>query len=254
MNPQTPVFTSSRLSKTLQEILHDKDALPYFIQYMQSRNAGHIIKFWLDAESFQASSWMRIRSSSLKTRSRSSSCTQSGSDDEPGSSAVGVAPGPASSSASFTCPTASSAATGSMALGSSASISVTATVVSQGQPDCICSRTNTASSGATTPSPSCAAHYHTPPSSPSSPSHYHSPSCDTDASHVPYSRHSPPSGDTQTGSHSQTAPSEVKTSSPTAEPSLPKPSNSQQPTVDWQEKLRKSMLCKCPPKTIQVPV
>ena len=35
--------TSSRLSKTLLEILHDKEALPHFIQYMESRNAGRYV-------------------------------------------------------------------------------------------------------------------------------------------------------------------------------------------------------------------
>ena len=37
---------------------------------MGSQNAEHIIKFWLDAESFQASSWTRIRSQSLKSQHR----------------------------------------------------------------------------------------------------------------------------------------------------------------------------------------
>ena len=63
----TPVLTSSRLSKTLTEVLHDKEALPYFIQFMATRKGEHLIKFWLDAESFQASSWTRIRSHSLKS-------------------------------------------------------------------------------------------------------------------------------------------------------------------------------------------
>ena len=67
LKPQTPMLTSSRLSKTLCEVLHDKDALPYFIQYMASKGGEQIIKFWLDAESFQASSWTRIRTHSLKT-------------------------------------------------------------------------------------------------------------------------------------------------------------------------------------------
>ena len=70
LKPRTPMITSSRLSKTFHEVLHDKDALPYFIQFMGSQNAEHIIKFWLDAESFQASSWTRIRSQSLKSQHR----------------------------------------------------------------------------------------------------------------------------------------------------------------------------------------
>ncbi len=32
LKPQTPMVTSSRLSKTFHEVLHDKEALPYFIQ------------------------------------------------------------------------------------------------------------------------------------------------------------------------------------------------------------------------------
>ena len=58
------------------EIIHDKDALSYFIQYMNNNKAGHLIRFWLDAESFQAASWTRLRSRSLKVpseRSRSNS-------------------------------------------------------------------------------------------------------------------------------------------------------------------------------------
>lgn len=68
----SPLRTSSRLSKTFQEILHDKDALPYFIQYMESKDADHLIRFWLDAESFQAATWTRIRTQSMQSLSRSS--------------------------------------------------------------------------------------------------------------------------------------------------------------------------------------
>lgn len=40
----------SSLSKSLPEILSDKSALGYFIQYMDSRNCVNLIKFWLEVE------------------------------------------------------------------------------------------------------------------------------------------------------------------------------------------------------------
>ncbi|KAK2583522.1 hypothetical protein KPH14_009478 [Odynerus spinipes] len=40
----------SQLSKTLPEILADKDALGYFIQFMDIRNSIALIKFWLEVE------------------------------------------------------------------------------------------------------------------------------------------------------------------------------------------------------------
>ncbi len=53
--------TASRLSKTLREILHDRDALPHFIQFMETRGAGHLVRFWLDVESFHASTATRLQ-------------------------------------------------------------------------------------------------------------------------------------------------------------------------------------------------
>ncbi|KAJ8931703.1 hypothetical protein NQ314_015350 [Rhamnusium bicolor] len=44
----------SRLSKTLQEIISDKSALGYFIQYMESRDASPYILCWLDIETFKS--------------------------------------------------------------------------------------------------------------------------------------------------------------------------------------------------------
>ncbi|KDR13154.1 hypothetical protein L798_11338, partial [Zootermopsis nevadensis] len=44
----------SRLSKTLAEVLADKGALSYFIQYLEARDGFSLIKFWLDVESFRA--------------------------------------------------------------------------------------------------------------------------------------------------------------------------------------------------------
>ncbi|XP_034938020.1 A-kinase anchor protein 10, mitochondrial [Chelonus insularis] len=40
----------SRLSKTLSEILADKEALGYFIQFMESRGKLALIKFWMEVE------------------------------------------------------------------------------------------------------------------------------------------------------------------------------------------------------------
>ena len=79
LKPQTPMITSSRLSKTFHEVLHDKDALPYLIQFLSANNAQHIIKFWLDAESFQASAWTRIRSQQSLKHSTSARTTPRGS-------------------------------------------------------------------------------------------------------------------------------------------------------------------------------
>jgi len=44
---------SSQLSKSLHEVLHDKDALAYFISYLQSLGADNLIRFWLDVEAFR---------------------------------------------------------------------------------------------------------------------------------------------------------------------------------------------------------
>ncbi|KZC06303.1 A-kinase anchor protein 10, mitochondrial [Dufourea novaeangliae] len=41
---------SSQLSKTLPQILTDKSALGYFIQFMETRNCIALIKFWLEVE------------------------------------------------------------------------------------------------------------------------------------------------------------------------------------------------------------
>lgn len=49
----------SRLSKTLAEVLADKGALGYFIQYLQARGGFSLIKFWLDVENFRAAAGAR---------------------------------------------------------------------------------------------------------------------------------------------------------------------------------------------------
>uniref|UniRef100_A0A7M4F2C7 A-kinase anchoring protein 10 n=1 Tax=Crocodylus porosus TaxID=8502 RepID=A0A7M4F2C7_CROPO len=64
--------TKSSLSKTLEQVLQDSVALPYFIQFMELRRMEHLVKFWLEAESFHSTSWSRIRAHSLNTVKQSS--------------------------------------------------------------------------------------------------------------------------------------------------------------------------------------
>ncbi|XP_067328319.1 A-kinase anchor protein 10, mitochondrial [Anolis sagrei] len=68
---QTPEATSS-LSKTLEQVLRDPVALPYFVQFMELRRMEHLVRFWLEAESFHATAWARIRAHSLNTVKHSS--------------------------------------------------------------------------------------------------------------------------------------------------------------------------------------
>ncbi|NXK86676.1 AKA10 protein, partial [Formicarius rufipectus] len=64
--------TKSSLSKTLEQVLQDPIALPYFIQFMELRRMEHLVKFWLEAESFHCTTWSRIRAHSLNTVKQSS--------------------------------------------------------------------------------------------------------------------------------------------------------------------------------------
>uniref|UniRef100_A0A2K5HP11 A-kinase anchor protein 10, mitochondrial n=1 Tax=Colobus angolensis palliatus TaxID=336983 RepID=A0A2K5HP11_COLAP len=64
--------TKSSLSKTLEQVLHDTVVLPYFIQFMELRRMEHLVKFWLEAESFHSTTWSRIRAHSLNTVKQSS--------------------------------------------------------------------------------------------------------------------------------------------------------------------------------------
>lgn len=64
--------TKSSLSKTLEQVLHDTTVLPYFIQFMELRRMEHLVKFWLEAESFHSTTWSRIRAHSLNTVKQSS--------------------------------------------------------------------------------------------------------------------------------------------------------------------------------------
>jgi len=47
------VSCSSRLSLSLAEVIADKGALGYFIQFMEARDVGALIRFWLDVECFR---------------------------------------------------------------------------------------------------------------------------------------------------------------------------------------------------------
>ncbi|KAM9320342.1 A-kinase anchor protein 10, mitochondrial [Gastrophryne carolinensis] len=62
----------SSLSKTLVQVLQDNVALPYFTQFMELRRMEHLVKFWLEAKSFNSTTWSRIRAFSLNTVKHSS--------------------------------------------------------------------------------------------------------------------------------------------------------------------------------------
>ncbi|XP_076024919.1 A-kinase anchor protein 10, mitochondrial [Genypterus blacodes] len=64
--------TRSRLSKTVEHILRDNIATPYYMQYTEQRGADHLVRFWLEAESFRATSWSRVRAHSLNSVKHSS--------------------------------------------------------------------------------------------------------------------------------------------------------------------------------------
>ncbi|CAB1352509.1 unnamed protein product, partial [Coregonus sp. 'balchen'] len=64
--------TRSRLSKTVDQILRDNVAMPYYIQFQEARGADHLVRFWLEAESFRSTSWSRVRAHSLNSVKHSS--------------------------------------------------------------------------------------------------------------------------------------------------------------------------------------
>lgn len=69
---ESPLRTSSRLSKTLLEVIRDKDALACFKSFLIGHKADHLIQFWCDAESFHASTLTRMRTHTLQSLSKSS--------------------------------------------------------------------------------------------------------------------------------------------------------------------------------------
>ncbi|CAB1316426.1 unnamed protein product [Coregonus sp. 'balchen'] len=64
--------TRSRLSKTVDQILRDNVAMPYYIQFQEARGSDHLVRFWLEAESFRSTSWSRVRANSLNSVKHSS--------------------------------------------------------------------------------------------------------------------------------------------------------------------------------------
>ncbi|XP_071754443.1 A-kinase anchor protein 10, mitochondrial isoform X2 [Centroberyx gerrardi] len=64
--------TRSRLSKTVDQILRDNVATPYYIQFMELQGSDHLVRFWLEAESFRSTSWSRVRAHSLNSVKHSS--------------------------------------------------------------------------------------------------------------------------------------------------------------------------------------
>ncbi|XP_066515194.1 A-kinase anchor protein 10, mitochondrial isoform X3 [Hoplias malabaricus] len=77
--------TRSRLSKTVEQILRDSVALPYYLQFMETRSAEHLVRFWLEAESFRSISWSRVRAHSLNSVKHSSLAEPASALGSPGS-------------------------------------------------------------------------------------------------------------------------------------------------------------------------
>uniref|UniRef100_UPI0037E7697A A-kinase anchor protein 10, mitochondrial isoform X1 n=1 Tax=Semicossyphus pulcher TaxID=241346 RepID=UPI0037E7697A len=62
-----PQWTRSRLSKTVDHVLRDNVAIPHYMHFMELRGADHLVRFWLEAESFRSTSWSRVRAHSLNS-------------------------------------------------------------------------------------------------------------------------------------------------------------------------------------------
>lgn len=67
-----PQETRSRLSKTVDHVLRDSVAMPHYMHFTELRGADHLVRFWLEAESFRATSWSRVRAHSLNSVKHSS--------------------------------------------------------------------------------------------------------------------------------------------------------------------------------------
>lgn len=67
-----PQETRSRLSKTVDQVLRDNVAMPHYMHFMELRGADHLVRFWLEAESFRATSWSNVRAHSLNSVKHSS--------------------------------------------------------------------------------------------------------------------------------------------------------------------------------------
>lgn len=53
------------MSRSFADILCDKELITYFIQYMGSKDKGHLVRFWLDSENFTQASLSRMRVHSM---------------------------------------------------------------------------------------------------------------------------------------------------------------------------------------------
>ncbi|CAG00405.1 unnamed protein product, partial [Tetraodon nigroviridis] len=62
-----PQEARSRLSKTVDHVLRDAMAIPHFTRFTELRSVDHLVRFWLEAESFRSTSWSRIRAHSLNS-------------------------------------------------------------------------------------------------------------------------------------------------------------------------------------------
>lgn len=71
MNYQ-PQESRSRLSKTVDHVLQDNVAIPHYTHFMELRGADHLVRFWVEAESFRSISWSRVRAHSLNSVKHSS--------------------------------------------------------------------------------------------------------------------------------------------------------------------------------------
>uniref|UniRef100_A0A3P9NG44 A-kinase anchoring protein 10 n=1 Tax=Poecilia reticulata TaxID=8081 RepID=A0A3P9NG44_POERE len=67
-----PQETRSRMSKTVDQVLRDNVAMPHFLHCMEQRGADHLVRFWLEAESFRSASWSRVRAQNLNSVKHSS--------------------------------------------------------------------------------------------------------------------------------------------------------------------------------------
>lgn len=67
-----PQETRSRLSKTVDHVLRDNVAIPHYMHFMELQGADHLVRFWLEAESFRSTSWSRVRAHSLNSVKHSS--------------------------------------------------------------------------------------------------------------------------------------------------------------------------------------
>lgn len=71
MNYQ-PHESRSRLSKTVDHVLRDNVAIPHYMHFTELRGADHLVRFWLEGESFRSTSWSRVRAHSLNSVKHSS--------------------------------------------------------------------------------------------------------------------------------------------------------------------------------------